>query len=124
MGDRLSERPMRRIAACWAVWRAWNSRQSRRPTPGKQPGPPRPCCLRPPRSRSPTSSPRSIPPITREELAQECRLHYGKQVLEAMINKHLIVQECQRRNITVTRGEVDAEIERWPRASACRWTSG
>ena len=51
-------------------------------------------------------------PITREELARECRLHYGKEVLEAMVNKHLILQECRRRDITITRKEVDEEIER------------
>ena len=51
-------------------------------------------------------------PIRREQLGQECLRHYGKEVLESMINKHLILQECQRRNITVSRAEVDAEIER------------
>jgi parvulin-like peptidyl-prolyl isomerase len=51
-------------------------------------------------------------PVTREELAQECLRHYGKQVLEAMTNRQLIVQECQRRQVTITRGEIDAEIER------------
>jgi parvulin-like peptidyl-prolyl isomerase len=51
-------------------------------------------------------------PITREELAQESLRHYGKQVLEALTNKYLIMQECQRKNIRVTQGEVDAEIQR------------
>ncbi len=63
----------------------------------------------------------SIPPIvatvntqriTREDLARECRRRHGKEVLEAMVNKHLIVEECRRRGISVTRAEVDAEIER------------
>jgi parvulin-like peptidyl-prolyl isomerase len=49
--------------------------------------------------------------ITREELAQECRVHYGKEVLEAMVNKYLILQECRRRGITVTPREVNEEIE-------------
>jgi parvulin-like peptidyl-prolyl isomerase len=49
--------------------------------------------------------------ITRQELAVECRLHYGVPVLEAMVNKQLIVQECKQRNLTVTRAEVNAEIE-------------
>ena len=50
--------------------------------------------------------------ITREDLARECLRHYGNEVLESMVNKHLIVQECRRQGITVTRAEVDAEIER------------
>jgi parvulin-like peptidyl-prolyl isomerase len=49
--------------------------------------------------------------ITREDFAQECLIHYGKDVLEQMVNKQLIVGECRRRNIKVTRQEVDAEIE-------------
>ena len=51
-------------------------------------------------------------PITREQLGQECLRHYGKEVLESMINKYLILAECKRLNITVSRAEVDAEIER------------
>ena len=51
-------------------------------------------------------------PITREELARECLVHYGKEVLEAMVNKYLILQECRRQGITVTKREVDDEIER------------
>ena len=50
--------------------------------------------------------------ITREDLARECLRHYGKQVLQRLVNKWLIAQECMRRDIAVTRGEVDAEIER------------
>ena len=50
--------------------------------------------------------------ITREELGRECILHHGKEVLDTMINKQLIVQECRRQNITITREDVDREIER------------
>jgi len=50
--------------------------------------------------------------ITREDLAQECLVHYGKEILEHMIDKQLIVMECRQLDITVTRDEVDAEIER------------
>lgn len=50
--------------------------------------------------------------ITREELAQECLRHYGTEVLESVVNKHLIVEQCKRHGITVTKEEVDAEIER------------
>ena len=50
--------------------------------------------------------------ITREDLGRECILHHGKEVLDSMINKQLIVQECWRRRITITRADVDREIER------------
>ena len=53
--------------------------------------------------------------ITRDQLGQECLCHYGQEVLESMVNKYLIVQECKRRNIAVTRAEVDAEIDRMAR---------
>ncbi len=46
------------------------------------------------------------------QLAAECLSHYGSEVLEKVINKHLIAQECKRRGVTVSRDEVNAEIER------------
>jgi parvulin-like peptidyl-prolyl isomerase len=49
--------------------------------------------------------------ITRDELAAECRIHYGKDVLESMVNKFLILTECQRLGITVSHREVDEEIQ-------------
>ena len=49
--------------------------------------------------------------ITREDFARDCLRHFGKEVLESMVNKRLITLECQRRGITVTRREVNAEIE-------------
>lgn len=53
--------------------------------------------------------------ITREELANECLRHYGKDVLESLSNKYLIMFECQRRGMAVTSEEVNAEIERMAR---------
>jgi parvulin-like peptidyl-prolyl isomerase len=50
--------------------------------------------------------------IGRQELAQECLAHYGSEVLEAMLNKYLIIQYCHQRNIAVTRKEVSDEIDR------------
>ncbi len=50
--------------------------------------------------------------ITREQLGQECLRHYGREVMESMVNRYLIAQECERQNIKVTRAEVDHEIER------------
>ena len=49
--------------------------------------------------------------ISRDDLAAECRIHYGKEVLESMVNKYLILSECRRMGITITRSEVDDEIE-------------
>jgi parvulin-like peptidyl-prolyl isomerase len=48
--------------------------------------------------------------ITRDELAVECRIHYGKDVLESMVNKFLILSECRQMGITITRSEVEDEI--------------
>jgi parvulin-like peptidyl-prolyl isomerase len=50
--------------------------------------------------------------ITREDLARECLLHHGKEVLESLTNKHLIAEHCKKRNIVVTNKEIDAEIDR------------
>jgi len=50
--------------------------------------------------------------VTRNDLAAECLRHYGTEVLESLVNKYLIRQECQRRNISVTDAEVNAEIKR------------
>ena len=36
----------------------------------------------------------------------------AKEVLERLVNKHLILQECKRRNVSVTATEVNQEIER------------
>ncbi|ASV72655.1 Foldase protein PrsA precursor [Thermogutta terrifontis] len=51
-------------------------------------------------------------PITRDELRRECLRRYGEEVLESVVNKYLIMEECQRRGITVTAEEIDAEITR------------
>ena len=63
-------------------------------------------------------------PITRQELAQECLEHYGKDVLETTINKYLIFQYCQQMNVTVTKQEINEEIERMAKKfniSADQW---
>lgn len=48
--------------------------------------------------------------ITYEALAQECVERHGKDVLENMINRMIIQQECARRGLTVSEAEVDQEI--------------
>ena len=50
--------------------------------------------------------------ITREELAGQCRRTYGVEVLESLVNKRLIIEECKRLGISVTRDNVNAEIQR------------
>jgi len=48
--------------------------------------------------------------ITWETLARECVERHGKEVLENIINRTIIQQECSRRGITVSEAEVDQEI--------------
>ncbi len=50
--------------------------------------------------------------ITRDELAHVALQEHGVPVLERLINKFLIVQECKRQGISVTEEEVRKEIER------------
>ncbi len=50
--------------------------------------------------------------ISRNDLARYCLWHYGKAVLESMVNKRLIVDRCRELKVQVTQQEVDAEIER------------
>jgi parvulin-like peptidyl-prolyl isomerase len=54
--------------------------------------------------------------ITRDELALECRIHYGKDVLESMVNKFLILAECRQLGITISRHDIDDEIEQMARS--------
>lgn len=51
-------------------------------------------------------------PITADHLAQEAVRRYGVDMLDNMINRHLILQACQASGIEVTNGEVSAEINR------------
>ncbi|GAA5508730.1 peptidylprolyl isomerase [Novipirellula caenicola] len=51
-------------------------------------------------------------PITRKTLNEESLRRYGKDVLENMINRHLILQACKTHGIEVTSTEVREEINR------------
>ena len=63
--------------------------------------------------------------IGREELGRECILHHGREVLDSMINKQLIVQECRRAaRHDHPGGRSIARSSGWPSTSACRWTNG
>ncbi len=49
--------------------------------------------------------------IRRDALATACVERFGKDVLEGLVNKRLIMHYCRNRNIEVTDAEVDAEID-------------
>ena len=62
--------------------------------------------------------------ITRDELAKDCLRHFGKEVLESMVNKRLIILECRQQGVKVTRDEVNGEIERMAKRFKFRSISG
>jgi len=49
--------------------------------------------------------------IARGQLADECLARHGSAVLEALVNKTIIAQGCQRQGVAVTAADVDAEID-------------
>jgi len=118
------------IAACVAIRYCWE-------TESADAGPPLPmlqssakstapqAAVRPTTSQSPSKpvAQPAAPPmrvvatvngeeITRDQLARECLKHYGNTVLEHLVNKYLIKQECERQGISVVQADVNAEIER------------
>lgn len=62
--------------------------------------------------------------ITRKALAEECIARKGADILDTMIAKMLVLQECNARGIKVTAQEIDAEIaahaKRFPGAGGSR----
>jgi parvulin-like peptidyl-prolyl isomerase len=51
-------------------------------------------------------------PISRQELADECLRRHADDVIQAVVNKHLILQECEQKGIVITEKDVEAEIDR------------
>ncbi len=51
-------------------------------------------------------------PITEKALTESTLERYGNDVLENMINRHLILQQCQVQGIEITNADVRAEIQR------------
>lgn len=49
-------------------------------------------------------------PITRSSLADETLRRHGEEVLESLLNRHLIAMACQQQGIQITEGDIDAEI--------------
>jgi len=50
--------------------------------------------------------------ISRDELARRSVSRFGKEVLQSLVNKHLILHACRQRGITVTEKDIDEETER------------
>ena len=50
--------------------------------------------------------------IRRADLERASVQRHGEEILEGMVNKHLVLHHCRKRGITVTAAEVDAEIDR------------
>jgi parvulin-like peptidyl-prolyl isomerase len=64
--------------------------------------------------------------ITRDSLAEECLRRYGAEVLESMVSKHIILQACQARQITITQKDIEDEIHNTATKfglSAANWIS-
>jgi len=53
--------------------------------------------------------------ITREDLARECLTRFGKPVIESLINKSLITQQCAANKIQITDQDVRKEIDQLAR---------
>ncbi|MGB6044074.1 MAG: peptidylprolyl isomerase [Pirellulales bacterium] len=49
--------------------------------------------------------------ITRRQLGEKCLQQFGESVLETVVNRHLIEQQCRQHNITISAAAVDKEIE-------------
>ncbi|PQO39862.1 peptidylprolyl isomerase [Bremerella cremea] len=49
-------------------------------------------------------------PITRSSLADETLRRHGEEVLESLLNRHLIAMACQQQGIQITEGDIDVEI--------------
>jgi parvulin-like peptidyl-prolyl isomerase len=49
--------------------------------------------------------------ISEGQLAAECLSRHGTAVLETLVNKQIIEQACARQGVTVTKEDVDAEID-------------
>lgn len=48
--------------------------------------------------------------ITYDVVARECVNRHGVEVLDNLINRLLIQQECERRNVTISQAEVEQEV--------------
>ncbi len=88
------------------VWRSWTGGPSANARPPVPPGPVA--------GQAVGAKPVALvngAEITADELAAECLARHGQSVLETLINRRIIEQSCRSKGITVTRQDVDAEID-------------
>lgn len=50
--------------------------------------------------------------ISRRDLIDACVRRHGEDVLESLVNKRLIMNHCEKRGITISREEINAEVDR------------
>jgi parvulin-like peptidyl-prolyl isomerase len=50
--------------------------------------------------------------ITKSDLGRECLRRYGSEVLDSLLNKHLLADACAAKGITITEKDVTDEIDR------------
>ncbi len=48
--------------------------------------------------------------ITRQEVSQQCMRRFGKEVLESIVNKMMVFNECKRQGIVITEQDVNDDI--------------
>jgi foldase protein PrsA len=51
-------------------------------------------------------------PIFRYQVLQRLEEQHGKQMMEALINEALLMQEADKKNITVTQNDINAELKK------------
>lgn len=51
-------------------------------------------------------------PVTKQEVAEECLIRHGREVLDSLINRTVIQQACATRGVAVSKTEVANEIRR------------
>ncbi|MDR0869502.1 MAG: peptidylprolyl isomerase [Planctomycetaceae bacterium] len=50
-------------------------------------------------------------PLTKKQLSDVCVNRFGKRVLEDMINRLIVEQDCRKHNIVITEADIDNEIK-------------
>jgi parvulin-like peptidyl-prolyl isomerase len=65
--------------------------------------------------RSPVAAMVNNEPISREDLARECLLHYGNELIEMIVNRMLIANACKQRGIEISEQQIEEEIDRMAR---------
>jgi len=51
-------------------------------------------------------------PISYDEVARECVARHGAEILDKIINRRIIQQECEKRGLVVTEAEVTREVQK------------